>query len=131
MEIKDRILQVRKSFGLSQEAFGEPLHMSRSMIVNLEMGRLKSEDQVIRCCKMIASHYGVSEAWLISGDGEMHEPPTKNQKYADVAARLKIEDDELKTSLCEFIVNADSSQLKASLYELVQFLRKSGIDFDL
>ena len=88
MGINDRIKEVRKEKKLSQEAFGEKLGMSRSMVVNLEMDKLKNVDQVKRYCKAISNIFEVNETWLLTGEGSMHDPTTRKQELAQITADL-------------------------------------------
>ena len=88
MDIGERIKRVRKDSNLTQEEFGTRLGMSRSMVVNLEMGRLKTVDQVKRSCKMISSEFHINEEWLLTGEGDMHAPLTREAEIAQIAADL-------------------------------------------
>ena len=45
--MKDRLVLLRKSLGLSQKAFGEPLNLSRSTVGNYELGERILTDRTI------------------------------------------------------------------------------------
>ena len=64
-EIKDRIIQLRKQLSLSQESFGKQIGLSKSGISNIENGTRTISDTHI---KIICSTFGVSEAWLRTGE---------------------------------------------------------------
>ncbi|MGC4020400.1 MAG: helix-turn-helix domain-containing protein [Muricomes sp.] len=68
MEITERIKQIREDTGLSQEAFGEKMGVSRGVIMNIEYGRISEvKEYVIRA---ICREYKVSYFWLKDGMGE-------------------------------------------------------------
>lgn len=65
VEIKERIIQLRKQLNLSQESFGKKIGLSKSGISNIENGTRTISDTHI---KIICSTFGVSEQWLRTGD---------------------------------------------------------------
>ena len=64
----ERVKEVRKSLGLTLEKFGERLGVRKNAISAVENGRNSLSDQML---KSISREYGVSEAWLLDGTGEM------------------------------------------------------------
>ena len=80
-----RIKMVRESLRLSQREFGEKLGVSRDVISNLEYGRVKPKELLIR---HICDLYGVNEQWLNSGDGAMFEAAPKANKKAEEALAI-------------------------------------------
>lgn len=66
--IGERIKLLRDSLGLSMEAFGEKIGVTRSSIFKLE----KSENSPAeRTLKLICSVYNVNDYWLRDGIGDM------------------------------------------------------------
>lgn len=66
--MNERIKQLREALGLSQEALGEKIGLTRSGISNIENGlRSVSDRHVILLC----SAFCVSEQWLRTGEGDM------------------------------------------------------------
>lgn len=65
IEIKDRIIQLRKQLNLSQEDFGKKIGLSKSGISNIESGTRTISDTHI---KIICSVFGISEQWLRTGN---------------------------------------------------------------
>ena len=65
LEIKERIIQLRKQLNLSQESFGKRIGLSKSGISNIENGTRTISDTHI---KIICSTFGVSEEWLRTGE---------------------------------------------------------------
>jgi transcriptional regulator with XRE-family HTH domain len=68
--INQRIGEVRKTLGYSQEKFGELLNLSRSHIGAIEADMRKVNDRLI---KIIAITYAVNEDWLRDGIGAMFD----------------------------------------------------------
>lgn len=66
--MKNRIRTLRNYLGLNQEEFGEKLGVSRSVIVNAELGRATPNELFVRHMSDI---YGVNLKWLETGEGEM------------------------------------------------------------
>ena len=62
--VGERIKEVRKALGLSGEAFGKPIGLSRGALSNIERNTNGASDRTIR---LICSNY----LWLTEGKGEM------------------------------------------------------------
>lgn len=76
MDVSERIRKLRKEhLKMSQTEFGERLGVSRSVINNLERGVLARPEQKTSLLRIMCSEFGVSEAWLIRGEGEMFVEP--------------------------------------------------------
>jgi transcriptional regulator with XRE-family HTH domain len=68
--MKDRIVQLRKSLGLTQAEFGSRIDLTDAMISRLESGNKLPQEGTIR---LICYTFGVREDWLRYGKGEMRE----------------------------------------------------------
>ncbi|MDR2181616.1 MAG: helix-turn-helix domain-containing protein [Treponema sp.] len=66
--INERVIEIRKTLGYSQQQFSEIIKLSRSCEAGIEIKRRKVND---RLAKMICLTYGVNEEWLKTGKGEM------------------------------------------------------------
>lgn len=76
MELYERIRYLRKEhLHLSQEAFGERLGVSRSVIKNIELDALARPDQKLSLIKLICKEFSISENWLLYGEGKMEVQP--------------------------------------------------------
>lgn len=84
-EIEERLIQVRKETGLSQEKFGAAIGMSRSEVKNLEYGKTTLKDITI---PLICSAYNVDEMWLRTGVGEMFVHRSREEEMAAYFGRL-------------------------------------------
>jgi transcriptional regulator with XRE-family HTH domain len=68
--INERVIEIRKALGYSQQQFSEIIKLSRSCEAGIEIKRRKVNDRLV---KMICLTYGVSEEWLQTGKGEMFD----------------------------------------------------------
>lgn len=71
----ERVRTLRKDQHLTLEKFGEKLGITRSAVSNIESGNRNVTDQMRRS---ICREFGVREAWLRSGTGNMYEPQAKD-----------------------------------------------------
>lgn len=69
--MKERIKIVRKKANLNQTEFADIIGASRDQVASYETGRVIPSDTVL---KLIAKEFGVSYAWLKTGEGPMQDP---------------------------------------------------------
>lgn len=83
----NRIKEVRKSEGLTQQEFADRIGSGRSAVANYEAGRNEPIGPVITA---ICREFHVNEAWLRTGEGDMKVDLTLKQEltlmFADVLA---------------------------------------------
>jgi transcriptional regulator with XRE-family HTH domain len=70
LTINQRIKTLRKSLDLTQKEFAQKIYVSTSFQTLIELEKKKVLDRHI---KLIVAAFGVSEAWLRTGEGEMFE----------------------------------------------------------
>ena len=88
--MKTRIAEIRKHKNLTQEEFAKKLGLSRNYIWMIENGQRVPPDRTISdICRV----FGVNEAWLRTGEGEMHTPKTRSEELAEIFADVQISDD--------------------------------------
>lgn len=76
MEMHERIKLLRKEhLKLSQEAFGELLGVSRSVIKNIELNTLARPDQKLSLIRLMCKEFNVNEDWILNGNGPMLAQP--------------------------------------------------------
>lgn len=99
--MKDRIRSVRKKSGLNQTEFGNRIGATQAMLTSYETGRVIPSDTVL---KLICKEFGVSYAWLKTGEGPMEDPVAElsaidklTETYQSLPDRLK----SLVDALCE------------------------------
>lgn len=94
--MKDRIKDLRKALGLTQEKFADRLGIKRNTIATYEIGRNEPIDAVI---SLICREFNVNEQWLRTGEGEMF--------------RILPEEDELSVYIEELLMGTEDSVHKA------------------
>ena len=79
MTENERIKEVRKTVGLTQDKFGERLGVKRSAISQVESGSNSVSDQLrLAVCR----EFRVSEDWLRTGEGDMFVEPAEDEEIA-------------------------------------------------
>lgn len=68
--MKDRIKELRRTLGLTQDEFGSRIGITKSSISTMESGKSNPSDQTIRS---ICREFGVSYKWLTNGQRPMFE----------------------------------------------------------
>lgn len=78
--MNERIKEVRKALGLSQEQFAYGLKVSTAGIAEFESGRCRPSEEIQELIRIV---YGVSEEWLNTGNGRMfvQETGSKNLRW--------------------------------------------------
>lgn len=89
--MNNRIKEIRKDDGSSQEKFGKVIGVSRDTIANIEAGRIEIKDIFITS---ICREFSVNEEWLRTGQGEKYKKLTRNQEISDFANNLMEDLDE-------------------------------------
>lgn len=72
MIIRDKIKIIRKSLGLTQAEFAQPLGVSGGQISAIELGRSKPSDTLTN---FLRRHYNINDTWWDTGEGEMFQRP--------------------------------------------------------
>ena len=89
--MNDRLKQVRKDSGLTQQQFADSINVSRNYVALWEIGQREPSDRTISdICRV----YGVNEIWLKTGVGEMKLPMPLDQQLAHIFADVQVSDDE-------------------------------------
>ena len=101
--MNERIRYLREKIGLSRAAFGERIGVSGDVINNLERGRVKVKEHII---KLISSEYGISEKWLRTGVEPMKAQP-ESFSLDDFATQHKATDLEKEIIKAYFELDPD------------------------
>lgn len=83
--ISIRLKELRKTLGLSQEAFGSKLGVQKSAISKIEKGENGLKEQLI---KLICVEFNVNESWLKTGEGQMFNELTREEAITEYIAGL-------------------------------------------
>lgn len=70
--MRERLKELRKKLGLTQQEFADRLGIKRNAITNYEVGRNDPADMVV---SMICREFNVNEEWLRTGKGTMFQEP--------------------------------------------------------
>lgn len=85
--IGERIKEVRKAKGYTQQKFADELGLKQNTIATYEMNKTAPSDRTI---SDICQKFRVSEKWLRTGEGQMEIDETQRDKlnhfFADVLA---------------------------------------------
>ena len=87
MTENERIRNVRQNYGLTLEAFGKRVGVTKAAMSNIENGSRGVTDQMRRS---ICREFNVNEAWLRTGDGDMNSY-TLSQVAAEIAGKYGLE----------------------------------------
>ncbi|MBU5438326.1 helix-turn-helix domain-containing protein [Tissierella sp. MSJ-40] len=105
--MNNRIKEIRKSKGLSQEKFGKQLGVTKTSISKMELGTYNVTDTMI---KLICTEFNVNEEWLRYGKGEMF---IENDSTIISALSTKYNLNSLDEKIIESYLNLTSEQRKA------------------
>lgn len=116
--MNERIKEVRKSLGLTQNEFGEKLGVRGNTITNYESNSRKPSNAIISA---ICREFQINEAWLRTGEGEMKAPMTKQAEIGAITAQLfRKEETDPETynflvALNKTLLQLDETQMQAVL----------------
>lgn len=107
-KIFERIRELRKDkLGITQQEFSERIHISRSNLGNIEVGKVDVTDRLI---SDICREFGVNESWLRTGEGEMFQPKTRNEELSAFFADALSSGPSIKTALLTVMARLTEDQ---------------------
>ena len=127
MSENERIKQVRKAKGLTQEKFGEPLGLKRAAISLIESGASAVTNQVRRS---ICREFGVREAWLQDGTGEMFINETRDEQIDKFFHDVSFEDAGFKRQFVAMLARLTEDEwalLERKARELAEGMEKADL----
>ena len=74
--MNSRIRKLRKTLDLTQQAFADRIGLKQNSVALIEGGKRNISDYSVR---VICREFGVNEAWLRTGEGEMFMPAPSNE----------------------------------------------------
>ena len=108
--MQDRIKELRKTLGLTQQEFADKIGIQRGTYAKYEIGRNEPIDAVIR---LIFTTFNVREEWLRTGSGEMFvQRDPFDEVYKMVNEMLWDESSDLKRRLVTAILRLSPAQLR-------------------
>ena len=108
--MKERIKELRKSLGITQQEFADKLGLKRNTIATYEIGKAVPSDRVV---SDLCNKYNVNEELLRTGEGEMFVALNRTQQIAQLTADLfKGEKDSFKERLLLALAKLDENEWK-------------------
>ncbi|NBJ00416.1 helix-turn-helix domain-containing protein [Lachnospiraceae bacterium] len=127
--MKDRIKLLRKTLDLTQQEFADRIGLKRNSVASYEIGKNYPMDTVI---KSICREFNVNEEWLRTGEGEMFEELTEQQKILKYTALLlKDKDSAVANAIQTLIItyeqldDASKATLEKIALQYINNLKKS------
>ena len=97
-----RLKKLRKELDMTQQEFADSIGIKRSTMATYESGRNEPIDAVI---SLICKQHNVNEDWLRSGEGEMFEQLTEQEKIMKYTTMLlRDTDSAVASAIQSFIV---------------------------
>ena len=78
--IEKNIKDLRNSRGLTQEEFAAKLGVTRSVITNLEYGKLQNPEKKMPLFRLISETFGVPLEWILAEDPGPVPLPAQNER---------------------------------------------------
>lgn len=118
----ERIRQLRNALGLSQEAFGKNIGLSRSEVRNIEYGITQIRDLTI---PVVCRAYAVNEAWLRTGEGDMFRKLSREEEIGEFMSKIITKEDDFSSRLISVLARLDVEEWEM-LEQLARKLAESN-----
>ncbi|MFR4880749.1 MAG: helix-turn-helix domain-containing protein [Coprococcus sp.] len=118
--MNERIRLLRKELGLNQSDFGNKIGVKQGTVAGYESGARTPLDAVV---SSICREFDVNEEWLRTGEGEMFEQMTEQQKLLKYTGMLlKDKDSAIVNAIQSFIITYEQldDTSKATLEKIAQ-----------
>lgn len=123
--VNERIAFLIKDIGISRSTFADRLHISRPFASELCSGAKQPSDRTISdICRV----FGVSEAWLREGEGEMYVRRSANEELAILVNDLMSDADESFRKRFVSLLLALPPESWAAIEDFAKKLQKSTED---
>lgn len=104
----ERIKELRKALGLTQQEFAEKLRIKRNTIAKYETRRGEPIDAVI---SLICREFNVNESWLRTGEGEMFIQLPKEYQLLEWAGKaLSSDPDSFKIRFVKMLMSLTEAE---------------------
>jgi transcriptional regulator with XRE-family HTH domain len=118
--MKDRIKMIRKERKLNQTEFGDRIGATQAMVTSYETGRVVPSDAML---KLISKEFGISYAWLKTGEGPMDDPILDDDLSERLAAKYRSLPDRLQM-LVDALIEMDPEWYKTLDEALAEIERR-------
>lgn len=116
--VDERLKQLRKKLGLTQQEFADRLNIKRGAVANYEIGRNVPIDAVV---SLICQVFNVRREWLLDGEGTMFQPEPVDELDALLKDRGFSEADRILVK--NFLALSDAGR-----NEVMQFVVRSAAE---
>ena len=127
--LKERIRKLRKALDLTQQKFADRLYVKRNTVGQWEIGRNELTDAAILS---ICREFNVNEKWLRTGNGEMFEELTEQQKILKYTGLLLNDKDSVVANAIQTLIvtyeqldDASKATLEKIALQYINNLKKS------
>lgn len=127
--MNERIKQLRKALNLTQQEFADKIMVKRNTVATYEMGRSEPSDSAF---SLICREFNVNPDWLRTGEGEMFEQLTDQQKLMKYTAMLLKGEDSIVVSAIQALIvtyeqldPASKATLEKIALQYIENLKKS------
>lgn len=122
--MNERIKQIRTALNISSRDFASKLEMSNSAISLIESGKRNITSRLITS---ICREFKVNEDWLRTGEGEMFQQTTREEKIAELVLNLaRGPEDAITFKMAKILPKLNDEQLKA-LYNIAVLLENNNL----
>lgn len=127
MSVASRTKELRKSLGLTQQAFADRLGITRGAVSKYDIDATDPSDAVI---SLICREFNVREAWLRDGEGDMLEVKPRAEELGELVRKLLADRPEsfrsrLITSLLRFEPDSPEWQILENIYNSIAAEKES------
>lgn len=124
----ERIKELRKALGLTQQKFADAIGVRQNTVAQYEMGRNPPTDTVLT---LICREFNVSEDWLRRGEGEMFVQRSRDEELSAFFGDLMAGQPDFKRRLIAVLSRLDESEwelLEKMADKLMEELKKETAD---
>lgn len=109
--LKERLKELRKKLGITQQEFADRIGIKRNSYANYETGRNTPIDAIV---KSICREFNVNESWLRTGEGNLFLPEDREAEILRLANKLLTEPDgTFKSTIISAILETNSEDWEA------------------
>lgn len=124
----ERIRLVRETSGkkkISMAEFADRIGSTASAVSQWENGQREPSQVAIR---LISKEFHINETWLLTGEGEMQDAMTSEQRIAQVVQALTVRSDVVKSAMITALSRMDEEDLRKLLRMILNAMTDNGID---
>lgn len=99
--MKERLKLLRKSLDITQQEFADKIGVKRNSYANYETGRNTPIDAIILS---ICREFNINESWLRTGEGEMFEELTEQEKILKYTGLLLSDKDSAMANAIQTLI---------------------------